>query len=352
MSNKSLQEIQALINIYQKAKQGLIRTIAEKEARGNVTWYKRSLLDQVERQLKHLSEQSEKWIKETLPFVYQESINNVNSILMKSGFKVDINKASFAKLHTKAIDSLILDTLDDLSEANKYAGDQIKHIVNDAVAQKLAQGQTVKECKKAIISELMEKGIDGVESKNGRMMSLDAYASTVARSRTREATNTAMINQLTALGRDLVKVSSHNSSCPICAAYEGRVFSISGKDTRYPPLSVAFSGIYANIHPNCSHVLLPYIEELADDPEADRINSNLPFSIDPRSRKEVDIYNEVRKKKQRLREDRRQWERYTLAFPDDTPKTFQTFCSMKRSNNSKWQKLQQQYKDYIKDSDS
>lgn len=341
---KSLKEIEKLIEVYQKAQQNLIRTIAEKEAKGNVTKYQKSLLQQINQQLAELNLKAKELVKSAIPIAYQEAIDDVNQELKKLGVEIS---SSFSKLHTEAINVMIMDTLDDLYEANKHTGDQIKQVVkkavDDAVTQKIAQGQTIKQCKNAIIKELMARGIEGIETKNGNMMSLDAYAALTARSRTREATNTAKINQLSSNGYDLVKMSSHNTSCPICAVFQGRVFSISGNDNRYPPLSKAFSGPYANIHPNCSHVIMPYIEALADDPEKDRQYSNLAFDTDKRSQEEIDIYNEMRKKKQKLRENRRQWERYSLAIPENTPKTFQAFMNIKRSNNERWKAMQQEY---------
>jgi vacuolar-type H+-ATPase subunit H len=346
--NNSLQEIEKLIEVYRKARQEILRTIAEKEAKGNVTWFKKTMLEQVEKQLARLDQQAKEWAESVIPQAYQAGLENVNSSLGKLILDADTTQSNFAQLHTEAITALVLDTLDDLHEANTHTRNNIRQVVNravdNAVLQKIAQGQTVRECKKAIISDLLAKGIEGVEGKSGRVMTLDAYAGLVARGRTREATNMATVNQLTALGRDLVKLSSHKTACPICAVLQGRVFSISGKDPRYPPLSMAFSGPYSNIHPNCSHVLEPYIEELADDPEGDREFSNRPLNVDDRSRKEIDRYNEMRKKKQRLRDDRRQWERYTLALPDGTPKNFATFSRWKRENSDKWQSLQADYK--------
>lgn len=340
-------EIEKLIKVYQEAQQALIRTIAEKEAKGNVTRFQKSLLFQVQEQIKSLNEQAKEWAENTIPAAYQEGLDMANQALKNAGVDKE-SLDSFARLHTEAIEALVMETLDDLYEANNYANNTVKQIVDQAVTQKIAQGQTVRECKNIIIRDLIAKGITGIETKNGKTMALDAYAALVAKSRTREATNTAMVNHLTALDRDLVKISSHNSSCPICLPLQGRIFSISGKDDRYPPLSRAFTGPYANIHPNCAHVIMPYIEELADDPEDDRINSNKPFVNDSKSQKEIDLYNEMRRKKQRLRENRRQWERYMMVLPESTPKTFQGFMNMKNAQGEKWTDLQSDYRYVLK----
>lgn len=342
-------EAQKLIEVYTKAQQALIDTIATKEAKGNVTWYQKSLLSQVTAILKDLDKQAEAWVKETLPEKYQAGISDVNKWLNDRG--IPTVDASFAQLHTDAINVLMEETLDELHGANSFVRESIsgslQQSIRDAVMQKIATGQTVLECKKNLVKKLSEDGITGILSKNGRTMSLNAYASVVARSKTREATNTATLNQLTSLGYDLVKMSSHNTSCPICAVMQGRVYSISGNDTRYPPLSVAFSGAYANVHPNCSHVLIPYIPELADDPEGDRELSRRSFDLDPRSQKQVDIYNMVQKQKKILRDNRRLWEKMRLVLPDETPGSFQGFMRVKKTAGERWDSLHQAYKEFL-----
>ena len=349
MAARTMQEAHALIEIYAKAQQTLIKTIADKEARGNVTWYQKSLLRQVKEILKELDLETEAWARKEIPAQYQAGVNTVNQWLGSHGITIE---ASFSRLHKGAIEALMEETLDELHDANSFVGESItgslRQAVREAVTQKLATGQTVSECKKNLVQRLSDSGITVIVNKKGRTMSLDAYASVVVRSKTREATNTATLNQLTSLGYDLVKMSSHNSSCPICAVMQGRVYSISGKDKRYPPLSIAFSGPYANIHPNCSHVLMPYIPELADDPEGDREFSKKSFDLDPRSQKQIDIYNMVQKQKKELRDNRRLWEKMMLVLPDDTPRSFQGFMRIKKSGGEKWESLHQDYKDTIK----
>jgi hypothetical protein len=56
-------------------------------------------------------------------------------------------------------------------------------------------------------------------------------------------------------GTDLVQVSSHNTTTKICMPYEGKVYSISGKDKRFPPLMNT-----PPYHPNCLHLIFPTFE--------------------------------------------------------------------------------------------
>jgi hypothetical protein len=51
---------------------------------------------------------------------------------------------------------------------------------------------------------------------------------------------------------DLVVVSSHANPCEICAKYEGKVFSISGKHPTYPAVT-----LLPPFHAGCSHSIGP-----------------------------------------------------------------------------------------------
>jgi hypothetical protein len=191
---------------------------------------------------------------------------------------------------------------------------------------------------------LVDRGITAIRDKNGREIRLASYAGMVARTTVREATNTATINEQAEIGNDLVQMTSHGSSCPICGPLEGRVYSISGKDKRYPPLSSAFPGGYKTIHPNCAHSVTPYLEEFDDDAEQTRKFSQRPIDQDPRSKEQIDSYYKEQARKTALRNDRNQWERYKAKLPDDAPKTLSGFRAMKKANSEKWQNLQGKYR--------
>lgn len=82
----------------------------------------------------------------------------------------------------------------------------------------------------------------------------------VTRTTSRQAVNVAILTKNPE--QDLFKMSKHGTTCPVCAPYEGRVYSKSGENPDYPPLSAIFGKIdragpealtnsYLNIHPNC-----------------------------------------------------------------------------------------------------
>jgi hypothetical protein len=81
------------------------------------------------------------------------------------------------------------------------------------------------------------------------------YAEMVTRTKFHEAHSLAALAQGQNYGTDLMQVSSHNTTTAICLPFEGKVFSVSGKDSRFPPLTET-----PPYHPNCLHLLFPAFE--------------------------------------------------------------------------------------------
>lgn len=65
-------------------------------------------------------------------------------------------------------------------------------------------------------------------------------------------------------GNDLVYVPGHYGSCPYCAPYEDKIYSITGANSMYPLLQDAIDGGLK--HPNCKHPIENYNSEVATTP--------------------------------------------------------------------------------------
>lgn len=251
---KEQQFIFDLIIYYQDAEQKLIRIIAQKEAKGTVTAYSKSLLNQVKKEIEKLNEKAIDWTADNLPVEYKKGIESAVNGYAQLGVEIG-SVESFSKLNNKNINIIVRNTMNDLTNANNFIGrkieDDIRQAGLDAIADKELTGLTVKQTKTNLINKLIDQNVMAIKTRNGRNMNISSYAETVARSTSREAQNRGLLDTVTTSNRDLVKMSSHATTCPICSPLQGRVYSISGKSTEYPSLEVAYGGIYANIHPNC-----------------------------------------------------------------------------------------------------
>ena len=81
------------------------------------------------------------------------------------------------------------------------------------------------------------------------------YAELVARTKFHAAHTQASLMQGRNLGTDLMQVSSHNTETRLCMPFEGKIYSASGKDFRFPPLTDS-----PPYHPNCLHLIMPAFE--------------------------------------------------------------------------------------------
>jgi hypothetical protein len=345
MAKQLPKEVEQLIRTYQNAQQKLIDIIIKKNANGTMIEYQTALLAQVNEELDRLNRYATDWTEINIPKYYTQGMIETGERLARMGVAVGMDNA-FSQLHHYAIKAVTYNAFEDLIDAHNYVGRHVRDNVRkaglDAISQKLTVGETVKQTKKNLIESLSQQGITAIKKSDGKEIRLDAYAELVARSTSREATNRGTLNRLTENGYDLVKMSSHPTTCPVCAALQGRVYSISGNDKRFPPLSSAHRGQYANVHPNCRHVLMPYVERF-NDVEKDMTFSNRPFKLNKEDEKKLDSYNKIQAEKRKLRADRLLWEKYNMKLPDDTPKTLSGFRRMKNAESPKWKNLKAKY---------
>ncbi len=90
-----------------------------------------------------------------------------------------------------------------------------------------------------------------------------------------------------------MECSTISPTCPTCAKYQGRIYSISGKTPGYPSLyETAFKHGYSVIHPNCRHQFFPYKPKFhtAEERAALEENTRRPFEEDTQSERAREEY--------------------------------------------------------------
>lgn len=121
-----------------------------------------------------------------------------------------------------------------------------------------------------MLDDLIKQGIKSVTYKNGRKVSIEAYAEMVGRTTSHHAAIQAELNRYEEYGYDLVRVSSHFRACPLCVPWEGAILKTNEINDPHQEeydgyLSDAISaGLF---HPNCAHGLTAYFPELSPDQE-------------------------------------------------------------------------------------
>lgn len=79
------------------------------------------------------------------------------------------------------------------------------------------------------IEEMSDKGIPAFIDASGREWSAEAYVNMDIRNTVKNAANAAQFASIEELGQDVVLVSSHAGARPLCAPYQGKFYSLSGK---------------------------------------------------------------------------------------------------------------------------
>jgi hypothetical protein len=310
----------ALIEVYRRAYLEILQRIAEKRSRGRSTAFDEALMRDVGGILSELDATAEQWAWEVIPKVYGEGVREALApfAAMRGGKALQI-APGMIKAHQHAVQILIDSLLDDLHDAHTFVGrrirDQWRSAQLEAVLEKTATGQTMRQAQKALRESLADEGLTAFRDSRGREWGLDSYANMVVRSVTAESQNAGLLMQLDGMGHDLVRMTEHRATCPICSQYEGRVYSRTGKTQGYPVLTdvPGFSEGYESIHPNCVHRLTPYVPEGDDNVEGTKKFSNRPFE-DTRSAADKEAY-ERQQEMGRLRRDRRKLEQQLAILP-------------------------------------
>nr|WP_246231580.1 phage minor capsid protein [Sporosarcina jiandibaonis] len=256
--------------------------------------------------------------------------------------KKGVNATFKSRIHKEAVQNIVDEAFYSILEATDHMSNDVKKriegIVKQANTGSLVEGLTRKEATKRAIAEATERGITGIITKNGANVPVEAYMSGSIHYHQRKAHVDGAINRAIDNGQDLVYVNSVGITCSYCAQYQGRVYSISGKDKRFPVLDQR-----PPYHSHCVHNAYPWNIDYQDEADVALMltESNRPFT-DNRTEANIRKYNEMQRKKSKQNETRKQWIRYKSRVPDAPD--LKTFASHKARNTSLYKDLQNDYR--------
>ncbi len=348
-------QIQQLIGMYRQGFEEILRVIVEKEAKGQWAQYWRDLLLDVRAILQQLDDHADRWIEQTIGQVYSQAAAQTAVFLSQLGIEKQTSP-EFAQAHQQAIDVVAQNMADNLRNATQFIGRRIDDVFRqvglEQTGRKLAAGQTWQDMKQKVIQGLLDEGQTAFVDRLGRKWRLDTYAEMVARTTTREAASIATLNTCQEFDLDLVRITTHYPTCPICAPLQGKVYSISGKDNRYPMLT---DERRPPIHPRCRHVLAPYVRDFDDNAKETERFSNEPLDKDPRSEAEKQAYAEMRDAVT-IATNRRRAREVLLNEAVPFPEKLKAAQKLQRSYEKTGQKpagidasFLKQYRDWLKD---
>lgn len=255
----------------------ITREIARTDQTSNAYWSK------INRRIKNAYDKARVITRigteKNIPEVYRNTMREqLKKIKSKKIFGLrDVKYTELANTHIakQSIESLIDSTLVTFGRA--YDGGQRtmielsrltqqllveEKLINQNIAQGFIEGGSVNTAKKRARDHLLDQAFDSkyisILDKNGKLeqWKINTYSELVARTKLQETSTQAVVNTTMSVGGDLVQVSSHNTTTPYDAQFEGKIFSLSGNDPEFPKATDL-----PPFHPNCLHSITTTFRE-------------------------------------------------------------------------------------------
>ena len=167
-----------------------------------------------------------------------------DDVYFRANESIKVNVGIYFYLLRKSHDDLMQIQAFDLRDEEVIAG-----LLDDAIREGASRGKLEQLIRQHFRRELYEKKFINI---NGRNYNLTKYAKMVARTRLRTVQSDAVKNVCAQYDNDLVHISDHGTTTPICIPYEGNDYSISGKTPGFETLDR-----WPPFHPNCQHYASP-----------------------------------------------------------------------------------------------
>lgn len=375
-------ELEKLVAIFLKAETDIINEIGRLRSQGLVDYHAVVALERVQAILRKMENDAWEYVPQMIEKQFYVRVPEARKRLdvpetpdkHAAGYR---NAAALTGEQMDIVQRLTQNLMGEITDATmtsmttlqsailgRIQPDVYRRVGMEQVAAMQATGRGVSKTVPAFVELLRREGVTAFIDKAGRRWSLHTYCSMVTRTTSRQAEIAAVLTADPE--HDLYKISSHNTTCKICAPFEGRVYSRSGTDPDFPPLALAFGKIdrggpdtlantWLNIHPNCLHVLIPWTpagrtaEEIQEIKDFSNPKKN-PFTLDPRSQKEREAYRKKEKAREEWLRMYRQWERYRMTLGDKVPKTYQTFERHKMADDDKYHSWERLYREANRES--
>ena len=282
-----------LIRFYEQAEVRLDRVLAQ--ASTTSFEYRRTqlLLQQIDSIVRALEDHQQGWAQKNLPSAYRRGMVLSNeamgfpvlpgmTLIDRLGAQTAVARvmaetsgalesiAPFAKkvwidtqqaiVHEKQIARLVAEGIVDGLGSDEL-GRRIRQTLQDGATQRL-KGY-VPDALRAELQRTARGEMIAITGKDGKLRhyKLKHYGELVARTATRQAATEGAIARTVQAGQDLVQISVHTGSCPVCLPIQGKVFSLTGNTPGFPTLQASQK---PPIHPNCRHVLVGVNREIME----------------------------------------------------------------------------------------
>lgn len=368
-------ELEKLIALFLRAETAIINELGRLRSMGNADYHVVATLERVQAILRQLESDAWTYVPQMVEkqfYTAHPQARRAPGESITKHVRAYNNAAALTAEQHAIVDQLVANLMGEITDASvtvmatvqsaligRIEPDVYRRVGLEQVALRQATGQGVYKQLPQFVEALRREGVTAFVDKAGRRWSLHTYCSMVSRTTSRQA---EVLASLTAdPEQDLYRITRTGTTCALCAPYEGRVYSKSGTNPDYPPLSDAFgkqdpngpdtlTNTWLNIHPNCRHSLQSYTEASRSAEEVQQIKdfsspAKNPYSRDPRTEKQIRAYRAKEQARAKWLMEYRTWERYRMTVGDPVPKTFATFQKHRAADDEKWKTWRKLYRE-------
>lgn len=157
------------------------------------------------------------------------------------------------------------------------------------------------------VREMAHSGLRSVDYASGRTYQLDTAARMCVRTSCHQLSAKISMHNCETMGTDLVEVTAHWGARPEHAIWQGKVYSRSGKNKKYPPFSECHYGAVDGLcGVNCHHTFYPFFEGVSEPTKWDKEPE--PKEYNGKTYTYYDMTQKQRQMERKVRETKREIE--------------------------------------------
>lgn len=185
-----------------------------------------------------------------------EMDSGMQAFLQGSAIAGEIQGGSSAALNNLTADYLRL-LRDSRLQILRQIEDAYRRIVFESTQLATLGVDTRLQAARRALQKFAGEGVTAFVAKDGRQYDIRSYTEMATRTTLANARREGRLNNIPG---DLIIINSIPNPSPLCAPYERKVLSVSGKSDKYPSLqSAKDNGLF---HPNCRHSFTAYVPGL------------------------------------------------------------------------------------------
>lgn len=273
LTDRDAEEIAgALAETYSQARETMLRNVSSRLGRG-VTGYgwaerKASEVLDAHRQLEKIYDRAAKQRESLLQGVIDRAMLTGNQKFYSDMGSILGNVAHISPNAAKA-GYILADLNNALDAAHRRILRQFDDRYADVIATasaKMATGvTTAKQAVGEALTAFADNGVDCFIDRGGHHWTMENYSEMAVLTAIERSTIAGYVDTMQSYDYDLAIIDGHAGSCPICAAWEGVIVSVSGDNPDYPSLGDAEND--GCFHPRCLHGITTYYPGVTHEPK-------------------------------------------------------------------------------------